>query len=907
MNGSQVVKRTLPLIIVLLIIIGIAISCTVLNKDKAVPAITNPESLYFEVGEGDRKFSMTNEEIYTQLKNSYGLSLLIEMIDINLLKSGETDYYNAVTNEEIAEAIEKDKFPESKYPKGKDALTEDEIEEAEEAFNESMLVNNGLKNQEEIEAFYRLKLARKKYATAQLEKKIQEADQLAKEDKKNEPYFTEKEYETQYKADYQNGYWAIIVPFRSEEEGYKLLKQLGITVHEKDTSVSGDFTKWVRKEGDEEVALTTAEVVQAFIDMYNAVNAHKLENYPNETLTLFKGVQYDIDENGKYTFNTDVASEEEDQRLNEFYYTYEEIVEYNSSIQNYLKVSMKNYVNYDKEEITSDQKFFTPQLKSYANNKLFVFMLKISEEVAPELDEVRDEVYKTLFEKELTETFIQEQIIKLREEQGFQIFDEALEKRYMESIASFDVEHKKTKAENKTLVAKVGETEYLADDLFDYMDKRFGMSIALNKINYFRLLNNPELNTIYDFYHSDLKEKERILDPERWQEIKTSIRNIRDNFLRNYFASAGYPATYGWRNFIKDYFGVQDENELKFFVLHNEIVSDFAEELSSVEDLDEDSALWKLYEEKMQQIVDEYFSSRGIHLLISVNDDFGNPIHPDEWTQYQKDLAMELFNEIWKYYESEGESVTDRLQKLADLFLDAPRFLAGVGQNVEDQPEGFDYTLETNYYKLEFAKYKSAGLVLKFENLGAGSPGKYVEPFEEALREIWKANPTSEEPTPYTDAETGEYKPIITEFGYHAYVNLSSTDISKWYYSSDEDQEEPGILPTLQMVKTYLKDSESTYLYDGTEDEDSDSEDEDNEDKEKFTSAMKTAVETYFNPVYEEISGSYYVTIQLYEELQGLDYTFNSKNYTEAQFKEFVQGRIDSYQSNLKYFGVEEE
>ena len=81
MNGSQVVKRTLPLIIVLLIIIGIAISCTVLNKDKAVPAITN-RVFVFEVGEGDRKFSMTNEEIYTQLKNSYGLSLLIEMIDI---------------------------------------------------------------------------------------------------------------------------------------------------------------------------------------------------------------------------------------------------------------------------------------------------------------------------------------------------------------------------------------------------------------------------------------------------------------------------------------------------------------------------------------------------------------------------------------------------------------------------------------------------------------------------------------------------------------------------------------------------------------------------------------------------------------------------------------------------------
>ena len=53
---------------------------------------------------------MTNEDIYTQLKNSYGLSMLIEMIDIDLLKSGETDYYNAVTNEEIEEAIERINF-----------------------------------------------------------------------------------------------------------------------------------------------------------------------------------------------------------------------------------------------------------------------------------------------------------------------------------------------------------------------------------------------------------------------------------------------------------------------------------------------------------------------------------------------------------------------------------------------------------------------------------------------------------------------------------------------------------------------------------------------------------------------------------------------------------------------------
>lgn len=890
MNGSQVVKRTLPLIIVLLIIIGIAVSCTIFNKDKVVPAISNSEDLYFEIGEGDRKFSMTNQEIYYQLKNQYGLPMLVEMIDLELLKSGDVDYYNAVTEEEIAEAIEKDKFPTSSYPQGKDALTDEQIEEAEKNFVENMLVNNGLKNETEIKAYYRLKLAKKAYAAAQLEKTIREKEEAG------EKYFTDKEYETQYKADYQNGYWAIIVPFRSEEEGYTLLKQLGITVHEKDTSVSGDFTKWVKKVGDEEVALTTAEVVKAFIDMYNAVNSHKLENYPTETLTLIEGVQYSLND-GKYTFNTTVAPEDGDQRLNEFYYTYEEITDYNSSIQNYLKVSMKNYVNYDKEEITSDQKFFTPTLKDYNNKSLYVFILKLDEEVAPELDDVRDEVYNKLFEKKLTENFIETEMAKLRKEKGLQIFDESLEKKYLESIESYDVDQKKTKGESKTLVAKIGEKEFSADDLFNYVDKRFGMMVALTKINFLRILNNPEMNTIYNYYESGLKEKERILDPERWQDVKTSIRTIRDNFLRNGFSYYGYPATYGWKNFIRDFYGVHDENELKYYVLYSEVVSDYTDDLSLLEDATEDSEIWNLYKEKMLEIADEFFSSRGVHLLIYVEDEEGNTVHPDDWTQYQRELAEELFAEIWKYYNAEPGTATEKLQALADAFLKAPRFLAGIGQNVSDQPAGFDYNLESEDYKFEFAKYKSAGLLLKYEDLQDNAPGEYVKEFEDALREMWKADPTSQVPTPYRDPETNEYKPIITKFGYHGYVNLSSTDISKWYYSSDEEKENPGIIPTLQMIKTYLKDSESTYLLD----------EEGNETEEEFTSAMKTAIDTYYSPLYKELTDSKYVTIQLYEELQGLDFTFNSKNYTEAQFLDFVRGRIQSYQSNLKYFTVEEE
>lgn len=93
----------------------------------------------------------------------------------------------------------------------------------------------------------------------------------------------------------------------------------------------------------------------------------------------------------------------------------------------------------------------------------------------------------------------------------------------------------------------------------------------------------------------------------------------------------------------------------------------------------------------MEEMADEYFSVRGIHLLIRVEDEDGEIIHPDNWTSYQKELAEELFAEIWKYYDAEPGTAKEKFETLADLFLKAPRFLAGIGQDVSAQPEGFDY------------------------------------------------------------------------------------------------------------------------------------------------------------------------------------------------------------------------
>lgn len=59
----------------------------------------------------------------------------------------------------------------------------------------------------------------------------------------------------------------------------------------------------------------------------------------------------------------------------------------------------------------------------------------------------------------------------------------------------------------------------------------------------------------------------------------------------------------------------------------------------------------------MQEIVDDFFSSKGVHLLISVNDDSGTPIHPDEWTLYQK-------NSLWNCLMKFGNIMNQKVKLL---------------------------------------------------------------------------------------------------------------------------------------------------------------------------------------------------------------------------------------------------
>lgn len=868
MNSSTVIKKTLPLIIILLIIIGVAVTCTVLSKEKDNPVIGNPDGVYLTAKEGEFTYKLTNSRLYDELKENVGISSLVTMINKDLLKDtkkGGISYWDKVTQEAIDDEVEKATFPD-----GKDELTAEEITEAEEKFLDTMFSSYGLVSMTEIENHYRLILAKKLYAADKLEEEIATKNAEAKKD--SEKYFTQSDYTSYYTSNYKSEYWAMIVPFSTEAQAKNALAQLGITIKTSTANTSDDFTRWVKTVGEEEVALTTSEVVAAMVSMYNTTRAFQTENYPINRLVLTEGKQYTINEEGLYQFNTTVS--EEDETLNALHYTYDEIYAYQSSVQNYLKNTMVSYTT--SSEVTYTQKWFTPTPQSYSSGSIYCFIMKLAEVAAPEQSTVNEEIYKKLVEKTLTDTFVETKMAELRQEKGLVIYDTFLEKQYVSSAKTYKVTHETTKKASENLVASIEGHEYTTDQLFDAMDKIYGISLAITLINEERFLVNTNYNKYFDTTSTANKEKDKWLDQEKYQELTTEVSNEKLNFSAGAYESYGYgPSTMKWEEFLQSIYGVSNEQELRMYFLKSDIISDFKKSLGDLSEVDETSPLWQFYLEKMELIKEKIFTTTGVHLLISAYEDpmgavsaSSNMLDPKDWSEYQVTCAKELTDQVKAYIASSEGTIKEKLEAVVAAFKASPRFIANLEQTVAAQPvvEGVSYVFEG----IEVAKFKSAGLTVKYEDLGEITNGEMVEEFEAAVKSIWLANPESDSMVIYNDY-------IQTKFGFHVYANLTTKPLATWEDAEGNTQ----ILPSLEIIKKYIEDAAD----------------------EDLTEEMKKAIETYYSPIFKELStDGYYAAIKQYQAINGMDITFSKTNYTRESFLRAIDMTIKKYEDeNLTY------
>ena len=201
------------------------------------------------------------------------------------------------------------------------------------------------------------------------------------------------------------------------------------------------------------------------------------------------------------------------------------------------------------------------------------------------------------------------------------------------------------------------------------------------------------------------------------------------------------------------------------------------------------------------KMVDEYFRVTGVHLLITVYDNNNNPVDPENWTEIQKQYAEEFYNQVMDFINDENftETPEKKIQNIQNAFNRAPLFVPGLPQDTASQPEidGVSYV----YNGIEVSKFKSAGLSATFQDLGTFTNGTMVQEFNDAAKSIWEADSDSKETVVYgnTKDEQGNYEYLVTEFGYHIYVNTKTHPIEE--YSSGK------VLPTHEDAVEFIKDN----------------------------------------------------------------------------------------------------
>lgn len=861
MNSKTILRRTMPLIIALAIIILIAISCTVFKRTKKVPAIEKPEEVFLTVGD----IKITNGQIYNELKfSNSGIATLVDMIDRDLLKSAlnsqGVNFLDAVTAEEIAKQREKILRKDLKLTE-----TAEITEEMDKAWVSNQYVDGGLRTPEDINNALRLQIAKYAYARAQIatdEKAVKDTD-----------------ISTYYQNNYKDSYWTLVIKYNNTTEATNALNQLGIIIEKVKVSETSTSTidKWVWAEDKTE--LTHEEIKQAHIDLYNNAYSYEAPGYPNNenpTLNIILGSdQYTVADE-KIVFNT-TLDEDENSKKNLFYYTTERLDKISSSLTTAIR-GLNDEPTADNTSKLEKTYFVNP--KSAGSNYFFAYRMKSVKSV--ELydndgkvinETLRNEIYNIVLDTLVTDTAISEKMAVLRKD--LIIYDEHLEKGY---ISAYDKGFKATKKASVVNVASIGEKVYTADDLYAELSNLFGVTSGYT--NYLRelLLNDPKYNTIYDI------KNETVLDEKKWKEIDEEVDNIKRSFANGSF---GVDSSYGWDNFLRDYNNVDGEKGLVIDLVYDRAYKKFTEEIveTTQEKYDE------IYLPNMQKQYDEYLSATGMHLLIHKLDDEGNPIDPEKWSSYDRTQAKELYDLVLtKIKGVRPNRIKTVLEtEIINAYNEAPRFLANKEQILGNQPI---YSETTKWVDLdpedyEYSIYKTAGLVIKFESLST-TAGVMVKPFEDAVRLIWDEaavkDEFGEDIVIYDKTyNNGEY--LETEFGFHVYVNLSTTNRPNTTKTvSGKDETTVYQIPSYKDILVY----EERPL-------------EEEKDRE-LTAIEESQVKTYYSSIRAEIAGQNYLNVKMSEFLLT---KLEQINYAEASYKDVYKGILDrKIESNfevLKY------
>ena len=633
------------------------------------------------------------------------------------------------------------------------------------------------------------------------------------------------------------------------------------------------------------------------------------------------------------------------------YWDYDVLAEYDSTLPSKLNNSLSVYAPFTTADDTassnaSDATWYTKSV--ITNNGVSYFILKLAEVATAELDDalkatIKDELTKEKVDEISTED-LETKVCELREKYNIVIYDKALQKEYIANCEKYNVEHKTNKKNSDTLVAKIDGKEFTTDDLFNFLDKTLGLASAISEITQQRMI----ANTYFDKYYDAATGKWTDEGKELKENLRNNIESQRLNFLSGAYSYYGYTPSsdYTWEDFMFDVNGVRTEKELAMLSLYGTVSNDYIKKTIEFISVNEEtefdkvaflmseedalaSAAWTVLQTRMNDLVTDKFTVSGEHLLVSKYADpadpykSGTPISPmstddeNKWTDEEKALAKELIEKIYEYLLTVEGTYTTKLGNIVTAFTNAPYNVEGTPVVVNSSNEKLDYVLEYPGGTINVSQYKSAGLRVKFESLGTFSEGKMVKEFEDAVKTIWEQDKQDDESsriTIYAD-ELGKHA-IETEFGYHLYINLSSTFVNE-YVSTGETV--ATAIPSLQEIRA---NNMITALNALLSDDLADAEKEKINNKVKeleeiVTSEVKTAINLYYSSVIAEFTSSYFSALLQQHDIAKMaagtwtngtvNVTLNSNIYTNADIVKMTDVNNESTtKSNLSYLKAED-
>ena len=498
-----------------------------------------------------------------------------------------------------------------------------------------------------------------------------------------------------------------------------------------------------------------------------------------------------------------------------FVWTEAEAEEINSALAGYLSVNSSNlkvsekpseaYKSYTVEPVKVGQYYFLIlKLEDHAQSDLFKKTAdgeyeKENDKYVIADQELYDEIIAKMTEDLLTDNAINEMLYEKRYNHNVKFYDSYLEALYEYDYKYFyettlkatDFNEFKTTKKNKKDVVVTFQTEagnkksvkeISAQTLFEDLEKKYGESSVATLIENYILISDEKLNNIYNPYTNT------IINETSYKNLMNSeIQTLRKNFESDYFTysylsyygfTPNFPSEYGWKKFIKDYFVVENDQELLTSSTYGGSI--YADALEAYID---NLATYELLKAEMEKTYADWYSVSVINLLIYIDTDYDKNDsaenaaeisleEKDNWTDEQVKLAKELAEFMYAVADqTNGASLSEDLTSLVALYNEA-------SYEYNETEWANAKANNTSIYDFNyFGKYKLQGLNVKFETANTyDSSSSIMEEFADVCKEMWAKVDELGLLGKTLDAPLIGGEAFYTDYGYHKIAVLSTKE-----------------------------------------------------------------------------------------------------------------------------------